>query len=174
MKKNPALIVYDWSTRTSISRSVQALCHDDVPSQRQVTRRFDVFFVLCLNKRLNNQSGRRWFETPPCSLWRRCNDTIQGLLIYQSSVLYFTSRYCIILIILSFFSASCKTFSSLNQNYVIQKSWVCRNTYYTFWEYFINAYTHETRWFYLQVILYPHIEFVKPLLVWMKQYLFVD
>ena len=27
----------------------------------------------CLNKRLNKQSRRRWFETPSCSLWRHCN-----------------------------------------------------------------------------------------------------
>ena len=43
------------------------------PSQRPVTRSFDVFFDLCLIKRLNKQSRRRWFETPARSLWRHCN-----------------------------------------------------------------------------------------------------
>ena len=38
------------------------------PSQRPVTRSFDVFFYLHLNKRLSKQSGRRWFETPSRSL----------------------------------------------------------------------------------------------------------
>ena len=38
-----------------------------------VTRRFDVFFDVCLNKRLSKQSGRRWFETPSPSLWRHFN-----------------------------------------------------------------------------------------------------
>ena len=37
------------------------------------TRSFDVFFDLCLDKRLNKQSKRRWFKTPSRSLWRHCN-----------------------------------------------------------------------------------------------------
>ena len=44
----------------------------EFPSQRTVTRSFDVSFDLRLNKRLSKQS-RRWFETPWRSLWRRCN-----------------------------------------------------------------------------------------------------
>ena len=42
----------------------------EFPSQRQVTRSFDVFFDL--NKRLSKQSIHRWFETPSRSLWRLC------------------------------------------------------------------------------------------------------
>ena len=42
-------------------------------SQRQVTRSFDVFFGLRLNKRLSKQSIRCWFETPSRSLWCHCN-----------------------------------------------------------------------------------------------------
>ena len=45
------------------------------PSQRPVTRSFDVFFDLRPNKRLSNQSRRRWCETPLRSLWRHCNGT---------------------------------------------------------------------------------------------------
>ena len=41
----------------------------DFPSQRSVTWSFDVFFDPRLNKRLGEQSGRRWFETPSRSLW---------------------------------------------------------------------------------------------------------
>ena len=48
----------------------------DFPSQRPVTRSFDVFFDLRLNKRLSKQSRRRWFETPSRPLWRHCNDII--------------------------------------------------------------------------------------------------
>ena len=33
------------------------------PSQRPVTRSFDVFFDLCLNKRLSKQSIRQWFDS---------------------------------------------------------------------------------------------------------------
>ena len=61
-------------------------CHDDVikwkhfprywpfvrefPTQRPVTRSFDVFFDLCLNKRLRKQSQGWWFETLSWPLWR--------------------------------------------------------------------------------------------------------
>ena len=43
------------------------------PSQRLVTRSCDVFFDLCLNKRLSKQLRRWWFETPSRSLWRHSN-----------------------------------------------------------------------------------------------------
>ena len=46
----------------------------EFPSQRPVTWSFDVFFHLCLNKRLIKQSWGWWFETPSRSLWRRYND----------------------------------------------------------------------------------------------------
>ena len=45
----------------------------EFPAQRPVTRSFDVFFDLRLNKRLSKQSGGWWFETLPRSLWRHCN-----------------------------------------------------------------------------------------------------
>ena len=45
------------------------------PSQRPVTRWFDVFFDLRLNKRLRKQSRRRWFESSSRSLRCHCNDT---------------------------------------------------------------------------------------------------
>ena len=41
----------------------------EFPSQRPVTRSFDVFFDLRLNKRSSKQSWGWWFETPSCSLW---------------------------------------------------------------------------------------------------------
>ena len=44
-----------------------------IPAQRPVTRCFDVFFDLLLNKRLGNQSWGWWFETPSCPLPRHCN-----------------------------------------------------------------------------------------------------
>ena len=45
----------------------------EFPSRRPVTRSFDVFFDLRLNKRLSKQSRRRWLETTSRSLWRHCN-----------------------------------------------------------------------------------------------------
>ena len=46
----------------------------EFPSQRPVTRSFDVFYDLCFNKRFNKQSWGWWFEMPSSSLWRHCND----------------------------------------------------------------------------------------------------
>ena len=48
-------------------------------SQRVVTRSFDVFFDLLLNKRLSKQSRRQWFETSSRSLWRHSNVTEANL-----------------------------------------------------------------------------------------------
>ena len=45
----------------------------EFPAQRPVTRSFDVFFDLRLNRQLSKQWGCWWFETPPRSLWRHCN-----------------------------------------------------------------------------------------------------
>ena len=45
----------------------------EFPAQRPVTRSFDVFFDLRLNKRLSKHSWGWWFETPPCPLWRHSN-----------------------------------------------------------------------------------------------------
>ena len=42
-------------------------------TQRPVTRSFDVFFDLRLNKRLRKQSWGWWFETLSRPLWRQCN-----------------------------------------------------------------------------------------------------
>ena len=44
-----------------------------IPAQRPVTQSFDVFFDLCLNKRLRKQSWGWWFETPSHPSWRQCN-----------------------------------------------------------------------------------------------------
>ena len=43
------------------------------PSKRPVTRCFDVFFDLLLNKRLSKQSRGWWFDTLSRSLWHHCN-----------------------------------------------------------------------------------------------------
>ena len=45
----------------------------EFPAQRPVTRNFDVFFDLRLNKRLSKQSWGWWFETPSWLLWRHRN-----------------------------------------------------------------------------------------------------
>ena len=45
----------------------------EFPTQRPVTRSFDVFFDLRMNKRLSKHRWGWWFETPSCPLWRHCN-----------------------------------------------------------------------------------------------------
>ena len=46
----------------------------EFPAQRPVTRSFDVYFDLRLNKRLSKQSWGWWFGTSSCPLWRHCNE----------------------------------------------------------------------------------------------------
>ena len=46
---------------------------NEFPTQRPVTRSFDVFIDLRLNKRLSKQSWGWWFETPSRPLWRHRN-----------------------------------------------------------------------------------------------------
>ena len=48
--------------------------HRSFPSQRPVTRSFDVFFDLRLNKRLSKQSWGWWFEASSRPLWRHFNE----------------------------------------------------------------------------------------------------
>ena len=60
--------------------ALMALCEGNQPatggfsSQRPVTRSFDVFFDMRINKRLIKQTGRRRFETPSYPLLRHYNE----------------------------------------------------------------------------------------------------
>ena len=67
----------------------------EFPSQKPVTRSFDVFFDLRLNKRLNKQPWSWWFETPSRSLWRHCNVTTVLSLSGESQE--YQARLCFIL-----------------------------------------------------------------------------
>ena len=68
-----------WCHQMEVFSALLALCEGnspvtgEFPSQRPVTRSFGVSFDLRLNKRLNEQSTCRWFETPLPSLWRHSN-----------------------------------------------------------------------------------------------------
>ena len=57
--------------------------HGEVPTQRPVTRSFDVFFDLRLNKRLSKQPWGWWFEAPSWSLWRQYNECAMKVSLYQ-------------------------------------------------------------------------------------------
>ena len=75
---------YDSTMMTSSNENffrVTALCEGNppvtggFPSQRPVTRNFDIFFDLHLNKQCSKQSRHLWIETHVRSLWRHCNDS---------------------------------------------------------------------------------------------------
>ena len=69
-----------WRHQMETFSAVLAICAGnspvpgEFPAQRPVTRSFDVFFDLRLNKRLSKQSWGWWFETPSRSLWCHCNE----------------------------------------------------------------------------------------------------
>ena len=50
----------------------------EFPAQRPLTRSFDVFFDLRLNKRLSKQSWGWWFETHSPPLWRHSNEMLSN------------------------------------------------------------------------------------------------
>ena len=52
----------------------------EFPAQRPVTRNFDVFFDLRLNKRVSKQSGGWWFGTPSHPLGRHRNGNLDHAL----------------------------------------------------------------------------------------------
>ena len=69
-----------WHHQMEIFSALLAFCEgnslitDEFPSQRPVTRSFNVFFDLRLNKWLIKQSWGCRFETQSCPLWRHCNE----------------------------------------------------------------------------------------------------
>ena len=46
----------------------------EFPSQRAVTRNFDLFFDLSINEGLSKQTQGWWFVTPSRPLWRQSNE----------------------------------------------------------------------------------------------------
>ena len=104
VKYNPAMMT---SSNGSIFRVTGHLCGEftgnspvpgEFPVQRPVTRSFDVFFDLRLNKRLSEQSWGWWFETLPRPLWRHCNATQWRHLLMKcthkkSHIVHFRTNY---------------------------------------------------------------------------------
>ena len=74
------------SSNGNIFRVTGPLCGEftgpgEFPTQRPVTRSFDVLFDLRLNKRLCKQPWGWWIETPSWSLWRQCNELREKIII---------------------------------------------------------------------------------------------
>ena len=69
-----------WRHQIETCSTVLALCAGnspvtgEFPSQRPVTRTFDVFFDTCLNKPRSKQIGGWWFDTPSRSSRRHFNE----------------------------------------------------------------------------------------------------
>ena len=69
-----------WRHRMEIFSALLTFCAGnppvpgEFPTQRPVTRSFDVFFDLRLNQRLSKKSWGWYFETIQRPLWRHCND----------------------------------------------------------------------------------------------------
>ena len=66
------------SSNGNIFRVTDHMCGEftgpgEFPTQRPVSRSFDVYFDLRPNKWLSKQSWGWWFETLSCSLWRHRN-----------------------------------------------------------------------------------------------------
>ena len=76
-----------WRHLMVLFSALLALCEGnspvtvEFPSQKPVRRSFDIFFDLCLSKRLSKQSWGWWFGTPLGSSWRHCNDLSELLYI---------------------------------------------------------------------------------------------
>ena len=81
-----------WRHQMEIFSALPAICAGnspvtgEFPAQRPVTRSFDVFFDLRLNRWLSKQWWGWWFETPSRPLWRHCNVYIKIITGYPHSV----------------------------------------------------------------------------------------
>ena len=71
-----------WRHQMEIFSALLAICAGnspvtgEFPTQRPVTRTFDVFFELCPNERLSKQLWGWWFGTLSSPLWRHRNDSM--------------------------------------------------------------------------------------------------
>ena len=89
-----------WRHQMETFSALLALCVGNSPvsgeflAQRPVTRSFDVFFDLRLNKRFSKQWWGWWFETLPRPLWRHSNifndSTGKHIIRYGSKIFFST------------------------------------------------------------------------------------
>ena len=84
-----------WRHQMETFSALLALCagnspvNGENPTQRPVTRSFDVFFDLRLNRWLSKQTWGWWFETPSWPLWRYCNEMKMYHLVFAGHVKLF-------------------------------------------------------------------------------------
>ena len=68
-----------------------SLITGEFPALRPVTRSFDVFFDLRLNKRLSKQSWGWWFETLSRPSWRHC-------IVYFADVIFYIAMASLVML----------------------------------------------------------------------------
>ena len=98
----------------------------EFPAQRPVTRSFDVFFDLCLIKRLSKHSRSWWFETLSRPLWRHCNVLCITLPVYMSCVISQSIHFHFIAAKVK--SSSDWNYSSKKQTRTMTAFWRCVNS----------------------------------------------
>ena len=67
----------------------------EFPTQRPVTRSFDVYIDLRPNKRLSKQSWGWWFDTPSGSLWRHSNGIYRTIKMLKGFIEYIQDKYIV-------------------------------------------------------------------------------
>ena len=81
-------VVSLWRHRMGTFSALLAICAGnspvpgEFPTQRPVTRSFDVYFDLCPNERLSKHSWGWWLEMPPRPLWCHRNVCIGVWLLW--------------------------------------------------------------------------------------------
>ena len=117
----PRILMYHMMTSSigNIFRVTGPLCGEftvpvEFPAQRPVTRSFDVFFDLRLNKQFSKQSRGWWFETLSCPFWRHCNENPRypEYILRIGKPLHFrqTIVYCVLYMIFFYTRAITKTY----------------------------------------------------------------
>ena len=108
----------------------------EVPTQRQVTRTFDVYFDLRPNKRLSKQSWGWWFETPSHPLWRHCNVLSLHSVVAASSNVNHTNMAVIVSFIIESTAYEGFAYIALHLNWgyvnrwkIVQNGWHKENNF---------------------------------------------
>ena len=96
----------------------------EFPAQRPVTRSFDVFFDMCLNKRLRKQSWGWRFETLSHPLWRHCDNHSNAFIVYQQMEQNCCYQTAVDKARIENFAA-CYVCSELNYDKSILSTWIC-------------------------------------------------
>ena len=92
-----------WRHEMETFSALLDLCVENVPvtgefpAQRPVTRNFDVFFDLRLNKLWSKQCWGWWFETPSRPLWHHCHDNCLCMFYWTRYLIYSIPCQCVLL-----------------------------------------------------------------------------